>query len=655
MTYAIQSHEATLSDQEEDEDEATVELAHLSSTPAPERATTAAGSRWTPYVPLPKPRRELSKQEKRGPYWEEDLEGFSILDIGGVRSRAPGKPVVEPRIRASLRPISYWEFQRKRVCLNGTAVQPRKPPSIGLAALLALGKMTPIGPPPSTIRVSSLYLTQAAITQQLQHYTTHLDAQEKSIREAREDSIRLQGVAWLDLVRRSLQLPIRTFSVACYYYHKLRLANAGMFTMEYGSMWTEACAGSLLAACKSMDTLKKSRDILAAAYNLKVQAHEQLAADDAVFEAPSKSVVGIERMVLEAARFDFRTQDPYRLVVKLVKELPGPEEAKRRVGSVAWSILTDMHRTFAPIKKSSVDLAFASLELATHFTDDISNNVTSALREAVQQYDYVKWSTSREDIMETLLDALDLYTQHGANSAIGPQLPMDHFLQIRLGLNKECNESNIARHVVRPPSDENASGSSTLQVSNGHPTPVSPADPGQQSTTQDQANPSTTEAGGPLRFLRDPQRASDEKVQVTAFTKDEYESYDEEVPIPTSRQRSRSPTLGSERGSDRSYRRDRARGRDSKPNLADKEDTRARSERDRERDRLRDREREAERARTKLREREREHRYHDHRYDDRERRYDDRRDRRYEDRRYEGERDRDRDRDRDRRRRDDRR
>lgn len=44
----------------------------------------------------------------------------------------------------------------------------------------------------------------------------------------------------------------------------------------------DAAAAALFTACKIEDTLKKSRDILCAAYNLRANASEHVTADDAV-------------------------------------------------------------------------------------------------------------------------------------------------------------------------------------------------------------------------------------------------------------------------------------------------------------------------------------------------------------------------------------
>jgi CTD kinase subunit beta len=103
--------------------------------------------------------------------------------------------------------------------------------------------------------------------------------------DAKEDNARLQGVAWIDQVRRALQLPIRTFNTAVMYYHKFRLLHSDN---EYN--WADASAAALFTACKIEDTLKKSREILCAHWNLKLGPGESLSSDDPVcFYSPSFS------------------------------------------------------------------------------------------------------------------------------------------------------------------------------------------------------------------------------------------------------------------------------------------------------------------------------------------------------------------------------
>jgi hypothetical protein len=66
--------------------------------------------------------------------------------------------------------------------------------------------MAPVGPHPSHIEVAKPYVLQGRIAQSLR---------EVGMSDAKDDAVRLQGVAWLDQTRRALQLPIRTFNTAC--------------------------------------------------------------------------------------------------------------------------------------------------------------------------------------------------------------------------------------------------------------------------------------------------------------------------------------------------------------------------------------------------------------------------------------------------------
>ena len=64
---------------------------------------------------------------------------------------------------------------------------------------------------------------------------------------------------------------------AATYYHKFRLVHKDN---EY--QFQDAAAAALLTACKIEDTLKKSKEILCAAHNLKVSPSEHLSPDDNV-------------------------------------------------------------------------------------------------------------------------------------------------------------------------------------------------------------------------------------------------------------------------------------------------------------------------------------------------------------------------------------
>ncbi|KXL47255.1 hypothetical protein M433DRAFT_153530 [Acidomyces richmondensis BFW] len=438
---------------------------------------------------------------------------------------------------------------------------------MGASKRMLNGEAKPIGPHPSTIRVAAPYMSQAAIEARLQRARGSGDAQERSVAEAREDRERLAGVTWLDQTRRALQLPVRTLTTAATLYHRFRLAHAGA---DYA--WPDAAAASLLAACKVEDTLKKSRDILAAAYNAKAGAHDALPPDDVVFDAPSRAVIGLERLVLEAGGFDFRAKAPHRLLIKLAKTLP-PSPDRRRVASVAWTVLTDLNRTFALLKQTAATLAFASLELAAYLHAAAAGDASCEVRDHVRAIDVARWSTTREEVMETLLDALDLYTHHTAASILGTKYSLDDFLRIRLALNKECAESNLPRYTAAPETDRvptNGNSTLMLKVANGHPTPVSPPDPSQAQQQQigtGGANiPPVPDGVGTLRFVLNPQLASDEKAEVQKYFVEEWEEYEEEIEVtlPKPAPSATSAPPSSRATPDRKDGRETSHGRDSR-------------------------------------------------------------------------------------------
>ncbi|CAN9176385.1 unnamed protein product [Alternaria alternata] len=343
--------------------------------------------------------------------------------------------------------------------------------------------------------------------------------------DAKEDAVRLQGVAWIDQVRRALQLPIRTFNTAVIYYHKFRLLHADN---EYN--WADAAAAALFTACKIEDTLKKSREILCAHWNLKVGPGESLSSDDPRFENHSKLIIGLERLMLESAGFDFRNRYPQKVMVKLARALrfDAKDEAK-----TTWNLSIDSYRTFAPLKQSTPTLAIACLELAARLHGKDTTKFVDA-----GPVRYSKWATSRAEIMETLLDLLDLYTHHRSATSVGPSYTLEHFINIRIGLNQEASAANIPRYSRYKSESVADAGSTTngAKPRNGiDPTsPFTPATPIAHSPAADQAPKSAIGIrgqNGTVRFMLDAARAHDERAEVEKFHKLEEEEYEVEVPI----------------------------------------------------------------------------------------------------------------------------
>jgi CTD kinase subunit beta len=308
------------------------------------------------------------------------------------------------------------------------------------------------------------------------------------------------------------------------------------------------------------------------------------------------------------------------MLAKIARTLGHGEEVKA-VYNLAWVALTDLYRTFAPLKQTSVTLALSMMELAARLL-----NAEYVLFE-IERYDLTKVETTREETMETILDSLDLYIQHTAASTLGTQYSLDDFLRLRLALKKECDSNNIPRNCNAPAQASPGEVLPASRVQNGHPTPVSPP---QNGTTQVLPAPVRLEhrppvSGGTLRFMLNPQLAHDERKQVEDFFIEEWEEYEEEIEVPLPRTEKRQGPPSS-RASSRGGRSDDRRDERERPAPRNFDDHR-REERarvDRERERLYDRDVRDTRRPPPPRD--------SRRYEDSRRGYPDDRDRRYDER-----------------------
>ncbi|KAJ5322801.1 hypothetical protein N7452_011090 [Penicillium brevicompactum] len=295
---------------------------------------------------------------------------------------------------------------------------------------------------PSFIQVANPYIFEQTVESCIESM---------GVKPPRETSSRLQGVAWLD---------------------------------------EDAAAAALFTACKIEDTLKKSRDIVCAAYNLKVSPSEQLSADDPMFETNARGIIGLERLMLEASGFDFRTRHPQKTLMKLSRHYGLPRDSE--VANLAYRISTDLYRTFAPIKQGSSAMAFGCLELAGRLLDQRAQQVESG-------QDYAQWNTTRAEVM-------------------------DRFLTVRIPLNQEASEQHIPRYNVwvdRPQKPSNGSGGLHDSHRIAHPlTPI--AANGESQKTSERGRDAA------VRFMLDPACADEEKREVARYFDVEMEEYEAE-------------------------------------------------------------------------------------------------------------------------------
>jgi CTD kinase subunit beta len=260
------------------------------------------------------------------------------------------------------------------------------------------------------------------------------------------------------------------------------------------------------------------------------------------FENHSKLIIGLERLMLESAGFDFRNRYPQELMVKLARAVGFD---KHNEAKTVWNLSVDLYRTFAPLKQTTPTLAIAVVELAARLQETALDRIVDA-----GPMKYSKWKTSRAEVMETLLDLLDLYTHHRTATNIGPLHSLETFISIRITLNQEADAKRIPRftlytsespHYTKDPA---STSNGTTKPRNGiDPTsPLTPATPSTLSPKQTQ--PPTSAIGirgqnGTVRFMIDAARARDERAEVEKFHKIEEEEYEVEVPFEPERKRVR--------------------------------------------------------------------------------------------------------------------
>lgn len=108
-----------------------------------------------------------------------------------------------------------------------------------------------------------------------------------------------------------------------------------------------------------------------------------------LFENHSKTIIGLERLMLEASGFDFRNRYPQVLALSIAK-LYNAE--KNTVGNTAYNISLDMYRTYAPLKQTTATMAFACVELAGYIHESPIESTEDG------KYDK-RWSITREEVM----------------------------------------------------------------------------------------------------------------------------------------------------------------------------------------------------------------------------------------------------------------
>ncbi|KAG9253803.1 uncharacterized protein F5Z01DRAFT_743570 [Emericellopsis atlantica] len=387
-------------------------------------------------------------------------------------------------------------------------------------------KPVKVGPHPGHIRSSNQYTPDAIV---------------RSLVSSREDIHRLQGVSLLNSVRTHLQLPVRTFATSCIYFHRFRLS---FRDADYS--YQDAAMASLFVACKVEDTIKKSREILAAAHNIK-NPDKPLAPDDKVFEGPSKVIIGLERLILETIGFDFRTRYPQKLLVKTIRHvLARDDPTGQPFFATAYAMSIDMYKTFIPIKRTTFSMVMAIVELTARLLGGDPATVERAI-----DFGQSKRQYSRPAVMETILDLLDLYIQHPKSTRLGTQFDIQLLMDIKIKLNRDLESKDMPRHLSPycPRCEATPSVMNGEDASDAHtPSVTSPATPASSGTSLKPKGQDST-----MRFVFDPEAAGAERDTVRTYFTEDFEEYEVEVdePIPPPPQHPTGPSHREDTGGGR--------------------------------------------------------------------------------------------------------
>ncbi|KAF6798782.1 c-type cyclin [Colletotrichum musicola] len=359
----------------------------------------------------------------------------------------------------------------------------------------------PKGPHPGHIQVACQYTSEQRLRRMLRDNKSD---------PAREDSYRLQGVQLIDNVRNVLRVPVKTFDTACVYYHWFRLS---FRDAEYS--YQDAAMASLFLACKVEDTIKKSKEILCAAYNIKNPDHPTTQ-DDKMFDQTSKIIIGLERLILETVGFDFRCRYPQSALRKVTKKIMGDDA--QELFSTAMEMSIDMYKTFAPIKQPTFAMALGLLELTAR--------LTGVGVDKIEKVDLSEYHTSRQGVVETMLDLLDLYTQHLKSTKLGNRFDLNKFIEVKIVINNEVD--NDPKKLVRYGHwCTNCDGGEEENLSNGTSVLKNISFFGSNSAKRNGRS-----QDGTMRFVFDSEQARRERREVEPYFRDEYEEYEVEVEVP---------------------------------------------------------------------------------------------------------------------------
>lgn len=204
--------------------------------------------------------------------------------------------------------------------------------------------------------------------------------------------------------------PTKTLETAMIYYQRYFLFNKFDIAIYYDIAIT-----SIFIASKNEDTIKKLRDIMVVANQIRNTLLNQ---DQ--FELYRKKLLSLEFKLLETISFDFRIFHVEEFLIKISKTLKIPKD----IGYLAWLISYDSYQTEIALKVPPQSIAIACITLATKLKD----------YEVSIRPDF--YYSSENAVNEALLSLLDLYINSYNYTGLASIYPdfQNKFVEIRIPL-----------------------------------------------------------------------------------------------------------------------------------------------------------------------------------------------------------------------------
>jgi CTD kinase subunit beta len=203
--------------------------------------------------------------------------------------------------------------------------------------------------------------------------------------------------------------------------------------------------------------------------------------------------------------------------VKVCKDILGTSDEVKEFFQLAWDMSIDMYKTFVPLKQTAFAMCLTCVELTAL--------ITGKYVDEVRAVDPERFHVTRNSIMESLLDLLELYTQHHKSTKLGARFELEKWVELKIRVNEELeSDPTLKRYEFWCDECEKET---EKQGTNGYMPPAT-------MSSVSSIRLSTRQSDTTVRFIFNPDQARAESNTVAEYFKDDYEEYEEEVeePIP---------------------------------------------------------------------------------------------------------------------------